>query len=72
MTATIATAADRIATILDITADEALTLATTYAIQLDVSTGTQEGGQAPGVEIDADTLDHIVNAATAAAELNDR
>ncbi len=65
MHTSIATAAQRIAFALDKypTEGEALTLATTYAIQCGVDTGTQEGGQAPDVEIDADTFVAIVTAA---------
>lgn len=45
------------------TYDEALTLATAYASQLGIDIGTQEGGQAPGVEVDASTERHIIAAA---------
>lgn len=65
MNTTIATAAERIAYALDKypAEGEPLTLATTYAIQCGVDTGTQEGDQAPDVEIDADTFAAIVTAA---------
>jgi hypothetical protein len=47
--------------------DEALTLATTYAIQLDVDCHVQEGGQAPNVEVDDETVEHILAATAAGA-----
>jgi len=65
MNVTIATAAERIAYALDKypAEGEPLTLATTYAIQCGIDTGTQEGGQAPDIEIDADTFVAVVTAA---------
>jgi hypothetical protein len=63
MNVTIGTAAERIAYALDMHPSEALALATTYAIQCDIDTGTQEGGQAPGVQLDADTFVAVVTAA---------
>jgi hypothetical protein len=68
MTITIATAAERISCALDMYPSEGkpLTIATTYAIQCGIDTGTQEGGQAPDVEIDGDTFVAVVSAAVEA------
>lgn len=63
---TIADAAHAISLGLGLEPDAALTLATTYAIQLGVDTGTQEGGQAPHVEIsdtDAATIVEVAKSA---------
>lgn len=63
---TIADAARKISTELELEPDAALTLATTYAIQLGVDTGTQEGGQAPHVEISDTDAATIVDVARSA------
>lgn len=64
---TLADVARTITTQLGTSHDEALTLATTYAIQLDLPVPTQEGGQAPGYEVTDDDARIIVEAATEAA-----
>jgi hypothetical protein len=66
MATTIADIARQIADQHNLGHDEALTLATTYAIQCDVDCGVQEGGQAPGVEVADDVAEHILAAAASA------
>lgn len=65
---TIAATATRIADALNMDHDEALTLATTYAIQFGVQTRIQEGGQAPAVEISDGTADEIFSIAVTSAD----
>lgn len=66
---TIATIARTIADTTDLGASEALTVATTYAIQMGVDCGVQEGGQAPHVELGDETAALIADAAQSGADL---